>query len=247
MMDDMEKAYFFDKNEFRVLLILGNIKKLYCFDLLFQEELDEKVLAMAIYSLTKRGCIQMGQSPMFSEEIAQYLEILRTAETAFQSISAGEHLQRCGYISRRGVVLVELSPDGREVRMSERKKEAFRESFFEGTGVCETAPETDYLGEELERFHENLTEEKNSLFSEQQFQMGKSLSVWLDAEAVESVWEIADMKAHCIVGRLAFVEGSIHSWVILLDGKEKKVRVDSLEFRENFVKWLFGEGRYESL
>ena len=66
MQESIEKAYFFSKKEFLVLLGIAGLQEIYSFELPKDQEITSEELIYALYQLIQKGLITMEGKPSLS-------------------------------------------------------------------------------------------------------------------------------------------------------------------------------------
>lgn len=238
MPESMEKAYYFSKNEFLVLLGLGGLGEIYSFRLPGREEFDSAAFTLALHRLLRRGQVRLNPEPVLSAEMEGILEAIRLAERILSVAPAEDGAQKICYLSASGVAVTELAGQQGELRLSLVSREEFYETLFEGTGVSERFLENEEEGRRLEAFNGQVREERSKYLEECP---AEELLPWLEREEVQSAWELLEPGQEKPLLRILFRKGCMNSWVLLETAEGSRLTYDSLEFREELRRMIFGK------
>lgn len=242
MSERIEKAYYFKKNEFLLMLMIGRVNEIYSFSLPEPEEMDNSTITMTLYRLMKHGHLQMEDDQVaLSEEMDKAVECIRTAFYALNIVPDEENEQRICYLSDKGTVVTELSEQNNEIRLQILTKSEFLESLFERSGVDEMPIESYEEGQELEEFNGQVSGEHQIYAAEEPVSLETDLFSWMDRESVLCGWEIQDLKKKVPVKRILFRKGFLNSWVTEQTEEGIQVCYDSIEYREELKNWLYQE------
>lgn len=237
----IEKAFYFSKKEFLVLLALDGIRRIYSFQLPGQQDIGRGEAITLLYSLVKRGIAGAGQDQEKPEIIPEVKEILAKIRDAVYGLTVMPGTcgrQQICYLGKRGFVLTELTGQTDEIRIRSISCEQLRELLLEGEGLPSMPFQTEAEGKKLAQYSPQVAEELEELTKRAPVPMEESLHQWTEQMGAECAWELSVTEAQKAVKRLCFLEGGMNSWVVWQTGETEEAAFDSLERREMLLNWL---------
>lgn len=246
MPERIEKAYYFKKKEFFLLLCLGGLSEIYSFKMDAADDISHAEMAIMLHQLMKRGCIQMDEKVRLSEEMRTMIEKIRMAYYGLNLVPMDDRSQKICYLSENGVFVTELTGQNDEIRIRQMDWETFGTFLFEEMGMKEPFFETQAEWQEMEMMNLQMQREHQQYAGEDVLPLDTDLFSWMERREVLNAWEIQDLQSREPVRRILFRRGLLENWVMEQDIQGIDVYCDNRESRETMMQWLCrGKGEEE--
>ena len=238
MQETIDKAYYFDRNEFLVLLWLSGAKGAYSFPLPTKETFDKRTFLQSIYALTKRGFLVMEDKPVLSSEIKRLMGQVCASKLVINIAPKDEFAQKICYLSDCKAAVLELSGQSGMFRFTELPIEKFMYDLFEDVGLSRQPIVTEEEGVCMERYHECLSEERQHILALEERMPSPDFFAWAQEIKAQSAWEFFLPEQNHWVRRLLFIEGCMNTWVLDKTEKIVKLHHDSQQLRDEIQKFI---------
>ena len=239
MRDQIEKAYFFSKKEFLLLLGIAGIQEIYSFRMPESQEVTSEELIYSLYQLIKKGLIQMEEGVLkLPQELASLMETFREEGQVLSAIPGRANSQLIFYFASHGISVVEACPDKGGLRVGLVSAGDVWERLTGEETMDRPLLETEEEGLSLEQYSEGITTERESMEKLPLPSLTEPLLSCMDQKPVTPAWELIDLKERNVLERILFLKGTIHSWILKQEGQERLVMPDSKEVREKLRQQL---------
>lgn len=238
MIESVEIAYYFNKNEFLLLLGLVGIGEIYSFELPSREEYDRETAALALHRLAVRGLVELSsERPVVIPALAALLHHIHSAARVL-AVFPREGVQQICYLSEEQAVITELTEHGGDIRLSAVSAEAMWTELYEVSGILREPFATEDQGE-LYRWHQPMVQEEYQVLSDPECILTEAtVFEILEQEQILAVWEFGDAgrldEAHL---RIVFRSGCMNTW-ISVETDSRQVYMDSVPIRERLQKLI---------
>lgn len=239
MQESIEKAYFFSKKEFLVLLGLAGIREIYSFELPKSEEITSEELIYSLYQLTQKKLVRMEGKPELSPDMAEIMGFVREGKRALSVIPGKDKDQLIAYFSPDGIGVMEICPDKGGLRAGKLSEEELWERISGAESLGQALLETEEEGQALERYNEPARQDRERFESQVLPGLVEDFFRAAEKEDVYAAWELFDLEERRARERILFLKGTFCSWILRQDEEGRFLVPDSLESREKLRRHIF--------
>lgn len=233
MQDRIEKAYFFSKKEFLLLLGIAGIQEIYSFQLPGSEEVTSEELIYTLYQLMKKGLIQMEEDGLkLSAELASLMEIFREGGQVLSAIPGRTSSQMIFYFASQGIGAAEACPEKGGLRVGLISAGDVWERLTGEETMEQPLLETEEEGQSLEQHNKGIQKDRETLEKLVLPSLKEPLLSCMDQELVTAAWELFDLKERKPLERFLFLKGCLYPWILKQNEDGQIVTPDSQNQRE---------------
>lgn len=233
MQDEIEKAYYFSKKEFALLLGMSGADEVYSFHLPGKEEITNEDLIYTLYRLVKKELVRLdGGGPSLCPGMKSLMDGIRKASLALSVIPKGAGNQKIIYLSSPQAVLTEICDDKGRIRAGGLSKDQLWERLTDEEELGRLLLETEEEGEAIRQYNEAVQEEYRRLEDMELVPLEEAFPACMEMEPVYAAWELFDLKEKIPVKRCLFLKGGMNSWLLVQDREGRRLSADTGKGRE---------------
>lgn len=239
MQESIEKAYFFSKKEFLVLLGIAGLQEIYSFELPKDQEITSEELIYALYQLIQKGLITMEGKPSLSPEMGELTAIIQGGQFALSAVPGKDKDQLIAYVSPEGIVAMESCPDKGGLRIGRLLEEDLWQRLSGEESLGLPLLESEEEGDVLERCNEGVRQEREAFEELALPPMEEEIFSIMEKGQALAAWVWFDLTERKTLKRFLFLKGGICSWILKEDEEGRLLTPDSGERRQKLRQEIF--------